>query len=87
MNDMKLDTWTFSRYLNNVYPGTAKGRDQNQFLQVQQHLNSKNDALRGRLKEIKRDLHSSYGGHVHMTGTDNGNQKGGQFNSKTNTIL
>ena len=43
-------------------------------------------------EEVKRDrdFYSSYwggGGHVHMTGTDNGNQKGGQFSSKTNTIL
>lgn len=44
-------------------------------------------------EEVKRDrdFYSSYWGgggwHVHMTGTDNGNQKGGQFSSKTNTIL
>ena len=46
-------------------------------------------------EEVKtdRDFYSPYwggaggGGHVHMTGTDNGNQKGGQFSSKTNTIL
>ena len=47
-------------------------------------------------EEVKRDrdFYSSYwggggggGGHVHMTGTDNGNQKEGQFSSKTNTIL